>query len=275
MILRYNDEKLNKTLQTFSVLTNANICVFDCDFTPIASAGKLPCFCNNVRKRNDLKNKCFNSDKLYAKQCVKNKSSVTYTCHAGIVETITPIFLEGVLIGYVIFGGLKDVEKEFSNENKVKKACETYGLNYLEFLSYYDKIPSFTRNQLDAYLEILKLCIKNILSEKLLIPNPSLFSTKIINYLQNNFDKQLKIRDLCDVFNVSESTLYKIVKQTTNKTVNEYITYLRLEKAKRLLSSTDLPISEIAYQVGYVDYNYFIRVFKKHEKLSPLKFKKR
>ncbi len=274
MNLYYNKEKLNKTLQTFNVLTNANICVFDCDFTPIASAGEFPCFCYNVRKQNNLEKKCLISDTLFANQCVKTKNSITYTCHAGIVETISPIFLEGVLIGYIIFGGLRDIEGEFSSENSVKKACELYNLNYLEFLSYYNEIPSFTHKQLDAYLEVLKLSIKNILVENLLMPNPSLYTTKILTYLQNNYDKALKICDLCKEFNTSEKTLYKIVKQNTNKTVNEYITYLRVEKAKRLLTTTDLPITEIAYLVGYADYNYFIRVFKKQEKLPPFKYRK-
>ncbi len=274
MNLYYNKEKLNKTLQTFNVLTNANICVFDCDFTPIASAGEFPCFCYNIRKKNKLEKKCIISDMLFADQCVKNKTSITYTCHAGIVETISPIFFEDVLIGYIIFGGLRDLEDKFSNEISVKKACELYNLNFLEFLSYYNEIPSFTHKQLEAYLEVLKLSIKNILVENLLMPNPSLYATKILTYLHNNYDKSLKICDLCKEFNMSEKTLYKIVKQITNKTINEYITCLRIEKAKRLLNTTDLPISEIAYLVGYTDYNYFIRVFKKQEKLSPLKYKK-
>lgn len=274
MVLDFNENKLNKILQTFNVLTNANICVFDCDFTPIANYGDFPCYCREIRKREDLQKKCLISDKFYSNDCAINKTSVTYTCHAGIVETISPIILEGVLIGYVIFGGLRDLEKVYSNENSVKKACDLYGLDYNEFLSHYNAIPSFNHTQLNAYVEIMKVCIKNILAENLLKPNTTLFSTKILNYLQENYAKQIKIKRLCKEFGVTEKTLYKIVKQTTNKTINDYLIYLRIEKSKQLLISTDYSISEIAYQVGYVDYNYFIRLFKKLTNLTPLKYRK-
>ena len=272
MKLDFNKNELNKILQTFNALTNANICVFDCDFTPIASYGNFPCYCNEIRSH--IEEKCLLSDRLFASECSAKKTSITYTCHAGIVETISPIFLEGILLGYVIFGGLRDLENVFSNEESIKKACDLYNLNFNEFIKYYNEIPSFNHNQLNAYVEIIKICIKNILAENLLKPNQELFSTKILTYLQENFTTQISIKKLCKEFGVTEKTLYKIIRQTTNKTVNDYLTFLRIEKAKQLLLTTDLPISEIAYQVGYIDYNYFIRIFKKQTNITPLKFRK-
>ena len=48
---------------------------------------------------------------------------------------------------------------------------------------------------------------------------------------------------------------------------------LRINRAVNLLTETDLPISEISELLGFCSHNYFIRVFKKHMKQSPLKFR--
>ncbi|WP_138756439.1 response regulator [Paenibacillus sinopodophylli] len=62
-----------------------------------------------------------------------------------------------------------------------------------------------------------------------------------------------------------------IFKQATGETITEYITKVRMEKAKHLLKSTDLKILEIAEKVGYEDPHYFSKVFKKYTGIHPQK----
>lgn len=57
------------------------------------------------------------------------------------------------------------------------------------------------------------------------------------------------------------------------QTVVEYLTAVRLNRAKLLLSASDLPVEEIAYEVGYTP-NYFFSIFKKMEGVTPLKYRK-
>ena len=58
-------------------------------------------------------------------------------------------------------------------------------------------------------------------------------------------------------------------------TVNGYVTGLRMQKARELLESTDVSVTEVASETGYYDYNYFIRVFRKSFGISPLQYRKR
>ena len=53
-----------------------------------------------------------------------------------------------------------------------------------------------------------------------------------------------------------------------------YIRLQRIEEAKKLLTGTDIPISEISYSVGYEDVNYFHRVFKKLTNETPSNYRK-
>ena len=63
-------------------------------------------------------------------------------------------------------------------------------------------------------------------------------------------------------------------KQSTGMTPSDYVTALRLQKAKQLLSDTALPIKEIAYACGFENEYYFSNFFKKHLTVSPRAFRK-
>ena len=54
----------------------------------------------------------------------------------------------------------------------------------------------------------------------------------------------------------------------------KYLTGLRIDKAKDFLADENLPVSEIAYLVGYSDPLYFSRIFKKTEQVSPQQYRK-
>ncbi|MFD1903899.1 helix-turn-helix domain-containing protein [Paenibacillus rhizoplanae] len=63
-------------------------------------------------------------------------------------------------------------------------------------------------------------------------------------------------------------------KQITGENLSDYLTGLRVEKAKALLQNTNLRLSQIAELVGYEDEKYFSRVFKKTAGLTPREYRK-
>ena len=58
-----------------------------------------------------------------------------------------------------------------------------------------------------------------------------------------------------------------------NQTLNSYLTDLRIRHAIDLLTTTDLPVSQVAAMVGYHDYFYFARVFKKTTQMTPSSYR--
>ena len=71
---------------------------------------------------------------------------------------------------------------------------------------------------------------------------------------------------------VDTSYLSKQLKRDTGKSFNDYLTTFRIEKAKELLTQSDLhwPIQEIGERVGYPNPHYFSRIFKQHTQKLPL-----
>ena len=66
-----------------------------------------------------------------------------------------------------------------------------------------------------------------------------------------------------------------VFKQNTGITINDYINLFRIQKAKELLSDVTLKLYDISPAVGYNDENYFSKVFKKYEGISPAEYRKR
>ena len=82
-------------------------------------------------------------------------------------------------------------------------------------------------------------------------------------------DPDLTIPEICRSVHLSHTQLYRKLKALTGKTPSQFLRSIRLKKARELLNSSDLNISEIAYEVGFNDPNYFSRVFKKEYGQAP------
>ncbi len=97
----------------------------------------------------------------------------------------------------------------------------------------------------------------------------------VYDYIDRNYVNPITLTMLADEFHVDASYLSKVFSQTYGKTITMFITAKRIGKAEELISETDNKLEAISYQVGYDDYNYFSRVFRKQTGVSPSEFKKR
>jgi AraC-like DNA-binding protein len=76
-----------------------------------------------------------------------------------------------------------------------------------------------------------------------------------------------------DALSVSVATLCRTARENSGKTVGALALEGRLTQAKRLLAGTDLPVAEVAAQVGIADYNYFSRLFRRETQMSPRRYR--
>ncbi|WP_265455131.1 response regulator [Enterococcus sp. HY326] len=91
-----------------------------------------------------------------------------------------------------------------------------------------------------------------------------------LNYIKENFaDPNISLKSVAEVVNLSAAHFSTIFSQSTGSTFIEYLTNQRIEKAKQLLLTTDLRLSDIAFEIGYNDPNYFSFLFKKKVEMSP------
>ena len=92
---------------------------------------------------------------------------------------------------------------------------------------------------------------------------------KAIDFINEGYHKNINPKVISENLFVSERTLYRLFKENIGLTLTEYINYVRIINAKRLMTDTSLSMTDIAYQCGFNDSSYFSTVFKKYTGISP------
>ncbi|GEM01649.1 two-component system, response regulator YesN [Halolactibacillus halophilus] len=98
--------------------------------------------------------------------------------------------------------------------------------------------------------------------------------TQLLAYIDNHYSEPLSLTDLSAHFHFNPSYLSSYFSQHLNKGFSDYLTDVRIAKAKELLESPDLTIADVGSMVGYHDHSYFCKVFKKKTKQSPSRYRK-
>ena len=97
----------------------------------------------------------------------------------------------------------------------------------------------------------------------------------LLAYIQQNIDKPLMLKELAGKFYITPNHCCYLFQSQLDTTFSEYVTGLRMERARELLRSTDRHVYEIAAEVGYADPQYFNRVFRQENGSTPLMYRKR
>lgn len=95
-----------------------------------------------------------------------------------------------------------------------------------------------------------------------------------LRYIENNYAHTVNIQLIADRLNIERTYLYRLFKDITGISPQEYLLDYRIRRACTLLKETNLPISDIARSVGYDDSMYFSRLFKQHKKKTPTQYRK-
>ena len=154
----------------------------------------------------------------------------------------------------------------------------------LVLLNYASKIKDETNEKTNAIrdffhtlIHILKssnglISLKNEKKERLTKKDSTIM--QIVAYFNENFNEKITIKGLCEKFYLSKNTLCKNFKKVMGFSVLEYANYVRINKAKELLSLGKTSVEEIAERCGYISANYFGLAFKKAVGVSPVAYKK-
>lgn len=106
-----------------------------------------------------------------------------------------------------------------------------------------------------------------------LLESEQSISQIIIDHIEHHYSEELNRKVLADLVFISPDHLARLFKQETGKTLINYITDKRIEEAKKLLANSAATVYLIADQVGYDNYSYFSKSFKKATGLSPLEYR--
>jgi YesN/AraC family two-component response regulator len=218
-------------------------CFFD--IMPIYTHKTPPCIC--AKSNGELAQKCAAH---YAR--VENSRfdvPFTTTCFCGVAQTFYPIWAENEPIAYVSVDdyrpGLDETEKRTFSADAVVRVLS----DMIRFL----------------YAQNKDLVQSNIVENDLY--------GNMLKYIHLNFAASIKPDDMETLLNCRKSYLSYIFSRKSRYAFKKYVNLVRMEYAKILLVETNMPITEIAYTVGYSDSNYFTKLYKNAYGVPPRRFR--
>lgn len=96
-----------------------------------------------------------------------------------------------------------------------------------------------------------------------------------LDYINSNYQEDITALDMANRCHLSFSYFSKIFKKIMKKNFKDYLNYVRISKAEKLLCSSSLNITEVAIMVGFSTSSYFIHQFKEYKGISPKQFRKK
>lgn len=93
---------------------------------------------------------------------------------------------------------------------------------------------------------------------------------EVVEYIHANMtNSRITANDISHAVGISHSNLYRRIKSLTDQSLNEFVRFIRLQKAEQLLASKKLSVSEVMFQVGFTNHSYFSKCFKQLYSVTP------
>ena len=264
------NKELTSLFEDFLEITGIHTGIWDINYQSIVRVGRDE-ICSYFHKNKKQQKCCGDCDWQASLQCFKQKKGFLYRCHMGLWEYITPIHNESIIVGYASTGMMSDGSEE--ERELVLSNAERFGFSRDEISALYDSVPHHSIEHIKSICTIFETCVSHIYCTNLIRLNDLGLFQNIETYISENIQSDISVENICEKFSCSRSDLYRLFSRYYGSGIAEYIKKTRLSKAKKLIDTTNLRISEIADCVGYVDYSYFSKVFKSTYGESPRAYK--
>lgn len=206
----------------------------------------------------------------------------TVTCHLGLVDTAVPVRLGEKTVAFLQTGQILRKKASESQIEKTAQLVAEWGVALAreQIVAAYNKTKVLTAKQYDSMVGLLAIFAEHIS----IVCNQIVFQqqnsepvtvTRAKEFIEANHEEDLSLTQVAKAVNTSTFHFCKMFKKATGLHFTDYVSRVRVEKARNLLLNPNLRISEIAYQVGFQSLTHFNRVFKRILGQSPTDFRRR
>ncbi len=204
----------------------------------------------------------------------------TITCQAGLLDTAVPVRLGNRLIGYLQTGqlfGRRPAPRQF---DRAAKLVAGWGVEVdreaLRKAYYSTKVV--TAKQHESIVKLLVIFAQHLamLGNQIFIQQKNAeppIIRRAKEYIYEHHTEHLSLARAAKAVNMSTFYFCKMFKKVTGINFTDYLSRVRIEKAKNLLLNPNLRVSEIAFEVGFESLTHFNRVFKKLLGQSPTEYR--
>lgn len=274
MVGAFDIENLDKLLKDFYTAVGIRISVFDADFLLVTEYPKeAPRFCELVRESEAGRQGCRSCDREACLRAKKLRAPHIYRCHAGLREAITPISVNGGIVGYAILAHIMPEENYAQSINAACVLAAKYGADEKKLFEAVTEIKPRSEEQIHACVHLLDAVASYVYIKHLADWKNEDISKQIDAYMREILRGDLRSEAICRKFLLSRTKLYQIASKSFGMGIAQYAALLRVEEAKKQLRA-GAKVSETAEKAGFADSNYFCKAFKKQTGVSPAQYRR-
>ena len=235
-------------------------------------------FCAMLAKTSRTCAACLETQKKM--QDMTGEGPKTVTCFAGLCDTALPVRAGDKLIGYLQTGQVALRKPNAVQFDKITQQLLDWGvtvdLTQLQDAYYHSR--TLAPQQYTAMVKLLEIFATHIstLANEIVVQEDEGESPMIRRaraYIHANQADPIDLDQVAKAMHVSTFYFCKMFKKATGLTFTDYLSRVRVEKAKTLLLNPHLRISEIAYDVGFQSLTHFNRMFRKIVGESPTHYR--
>ncbi len=271
MVSSFDLNKLQDLLKDFYQLTRIRITVFDDSFHELASyPAEIPAFCQMIRSTSSGALECRKCDEDACALCSKRRALYTYRCHAGLTESVSPIIVGNLIIGYLLFGHVFDYDNHEIGWKEIQTYVHSQPLDMDALKTSCYQLPIISKDYIASASHIMQAVGSYLCMERMVSLRQQELPVQIDNYILAHYTEEIDAVSIAAHFQIGKTKIYQLAKESYGMGIAEYIRNLRIKKARLLLTEQpELTLSEIASLCGFSDYNYFITVFKRVVGMPP------
>ena len=234
-------------------------------------------FCKVMAGRSRTCSACLGNQESLKKGA--HTAANTEKCEMGLCDSAVPIHLGGELVGFLQTGQVFCKKPTAAQFARVARKLENWGLAVnpnIEKAYFNTKV--MTQTQYEAMVHLLTIFAQHlsIVANQVMVQRANTDSPMIVRakaYINSNQAEDLSLGQVARAVNTSTFYFCKMFKKATGLNFTDYLSRVRVEKAKNLLLNPNLRVSEIAFEVGFQSLTHFNRVFKKIVGQSPTDYR--
>jgi AraC-like DNA-binding protein/ligand-binding sensor protein len=241
---------------------------------PLRGAAGESRFCAKICSGGRFCSACQHSQHLLSRR--GKAGAVTITCWCGMAATVVPVSPRGEVIGFLqtgqVFRVTPDPKELAVVVHRLREMGQPTDGQTLRQAYLRTRVMPTARYR--ACVELLEVFARHLalVGEQIVaqegIPEPSAIR-RAREFIHEHHDEPLRMPQVARAVNSSPFHFCKNFHRVTGQHFSQFLSDIRIEKAKNLLLNPDVKVSEIAYTVGFQSLTHFNRVFKKTTGLSP------
>jgi AraC-like DNA-binding protein/ligand-binding sensor protein len=283
--------RFQRCISTFEKMSGLNVCILyenrEEDLASIKNTfflrkiGHRNNYCNLI-KSSDIIRGCQGYDQTTRIGQVKDSNGpLIDECPCGVTEIIIPLRVNNHFLGALFCGPATTSKQPGETFDRVWKMVEPRKLDRDKLFQEFTKFKYYSTEELFDLGFLFYHAIANLsesidanTTERLVEIEKTPIIKEAILLIQKDLGRIPNEYIIAEEMGVTKEYFSKLFKRVMKINFKDYVIDIRITRSQNLLEFTNLPITEIAFEVGYQSHSYFTKVFHERTKLSPREYRK-